>query len=194
MPQDLRQEEEATLIRLAQEGERAAFEVLVQRYQKRVYAVAYGMVSDSEHALDVTQEAFVKAYLSIGSFVGRSNFYTWLYRITVNSAIDFMRREQRDRTVSYEDGLKLDETSSRADPPLGRLPSPDSGARRSEIKDAILKAVETLPEEQRAAILLREVQGLSYKEIADVLQCSKGTVMSRLHYARHKLQRLLKDL
>lgn len=194
MARDYSSQPEPELIRLAQEGERGAFDVLVERYQKRVYSVAYGMVNDSEHALDVTQEAFVKAYQSIGSFVGRSNFYTWLYRITFNSAIDFIRREQRDKSVSYEDGAKLDDAPVSGDSLLRRLPSPDSTVRRSEIKDAVMKAVETLPEEQRAAILLREVHGLSYKEIADVLKCSKGTVMSRLHYARHKLQKLLKDL
>jgi RNA polymerase sigma-70 factor (ECF subfamily) len=194
MARDYSSEPESELIRLAQEGERGAFDVLVERYQKRVYSVAYGMVNDSEHALDVTQEAFVKAYQSISSFVGRSNFYTWLYRITFNSAIDFIRREQRDKSVSYEDGAKLDDSPVSGDALLRRLPSPDSAVRRSEIKDAVMKAVETLPEEQRAAILLREVHGLSYKEIADVLKCSKGTVMSRLHYARHKLQKLLKDL
>jgi len=194
MARDYSSETEPELIRLAQEGERGAFDVLVERYQKRVYSVAYGMVNDPEHALDVTQEAFVKAYQSIASFVGRSNFYTWLYRITFNSAIDFIRREQRDKSVSYEDGAKLDDAPVSGDSLLRRLPSPDSAVRRSEIRDAVMKAVDTLPEEQRAAILLREVHGLSYKEIADVLKCSKGTVMSRLHYARHKLQKLLVDL
>ncbi len=167
--------------------------MLVTRYQKRIYAVAFGMVSDPENALDVTQEAFIKAYQSLSSFVGRSNFYTWLYRITFNSAIDFIRREQRDKSVSYEEGAELDAESTGGDSLLHRLPSPDSTVRRSELRDAVLKAIETLPEEQRAAILLREVEGLSYKEIADVLKCSKGTVMSRLHYARHKLQKLLRD-
>lgn len=193
MAQDYRDETEAELIRLAQGGERAAFDVLVTRYQKRIYAVAFGMVSDPENALDVTQEAFIKAYQSLSSFVGRSNFYTWLYRITFNSAIDFIRREQRDKSVSYEEGAELDAESTGGDSLLHRLPSPDSTVRRSELRDAVLKAIETLPEEQRAAILLREVEGLSYKEIADVLKCSKGTVMSRLHYARHKLQKLLRD-
>ncbi len=193
MAQDYRDETEAELIRLAQGGERAAFDVLVERYQKRIYAVAFGMVSDPENALDVTQEAFIKAYQSLSSFVGRSNFYTWLYRITFNSAIDFIRREQRDKSVSYEEGAELGAGSTGGDSLLHRLPSPDSTVRRSELRDAVLKAIETLPEEQRAAILLREVEGLSYKEIADVLKCSKGTVMSRLHYARHKLQKLLRD-
>lgn len=183
---------DAELVRRAAAGERAAFDVLVKRYQKRAYAVAYGMVQGPEPALDVTQEAFVKAYQSIRSFGGRSNFYTWLYRIVVNTAIDYLRREQRERTVSYDDGRQIDALAA-ATGPQGSLSTPETSARRTEAKDAIVKAIARLPPEQRAAILLREVEGLSYKEIAAVMRCSKGTVMSRLHYARRKLQALLSE-
>ena len=186
-----REGDETELIARAQKGDRRAFEILIERYHKRVYSVALGMVSDPESALDVSQEAFVKAYQSIGGFKGKSNFYTWIYRIAVNCSIDYLRREKKERALGYDDEIRIEDEAQEG--MSQELPSPDSTIRRSELKDAILKAIETLPEEQRAAILLREIQGLSYKEIAEVLQCSKGTVMSRLHYARQKLQKKLKD-
>lgn len=183
---------DAELVRRTAAGDRSAFDVLVKRYQKRVYAVAYGMVHGPEQALDVTQEAFAKAYQSIRTFGGRSNFYTWLYRIVVNSAIDYLRKEQRERAVPYDDRRQLDADVA-AVGAQASLATPEVSARRTEAKDAIVKAIACLPPEQRAAILLREVEGLSYKEIAAVMRCSKGTVMSRLHYARRKLQTLLAD-
>ena len=183
---------DAVFVRRAARGDREAFDVLVQRYHKRVYAVAYGMVHSPDQALDVTQEAFVKAFQSIRSFGGRSNFYTWLYRIVINSAIDYLRRERRQGATSYDDHLYVSEEALQRGPQAA-LASPEASARRSEVRDAISRAISRLPEDQRAAILLREVEGLSYKEIAEVMRCSKGTVMSRLHYARRKLRSMLSD-
>jgi len=182
------------LVRLAGDGDRDAFRELVERYQRRVLAVVMGMLHDREAALDVTQETFIKAFRSIGRFKGDASFYTWIYRIAVNLAIDYQRREWRRPIVennrpfadSNEDVLDRigDET------PGG---DPFQAAKDSELRARVREAIDELTPDHKAVILLRELEGLSYEEISRVMQCSKGTVMSRLHYARKKLQRRLKE-
>lgn len=162
--------------------------MLVERYQRRVVGVAMAVVHDQEDALELAQETFVRAFENIGKFESRSSFSTWLYRIAANIAIDFRRRERRHPTLRGEE----------ADNEIQRLPSKigDSfkEAQRSEMAQRITDALGQLTPEHRAAILLREVEGLSYDELSDVLQCPRGTVMSRLHYARNHLRQILKDL
>jgi RNA polymerase sigma-70 factor, ECF subfamily len=180
--------DEAGLIERAKRGDTKAFGILVERYQRRVVGVAMAVVHNHEDALELAQEAFVRALENIGKFESRSSFSTWLYRIAANIAIDFRRSERRHPTMRGEE----------AESELERLPSKlgDSyrEAQRSEMSQRIREALEQLTPEHRAAILLREVQGLSYDEISDVLQCPRGTVMSRLHYARNHLREILKDL
>jgi RNA polymerase sigma-70 factor (ECF subfamily) len=180
--------DEAGLIERAKTGDTRAFGILVERYQRRVVGVAMAVVHNQEDALELAQEAFVRAFENIGKFESRSSFSTWLYRIAANIAIDFRRSERRHPTMRGEE----------AESELERLPSKlgDSyrEAQRSEMSQRIREALEQLTPEHRAAILLREVQGLSYDEISDVLQCPRGTVMSRLHYARNHLREILKDL
>ena len=146
------------------------------------------VVHDQEDALELAQESFVRAFENIRKFESRSSFSTWLYRITANIAIDFRRRERRHPTMRGEE----------AETEIDRLPSNlgDSfkETQRSETAQRIKDALGQLTPEHRAAILLREVEGLSYDEISDVLQCPRGTVMSRLHYARNHLREILKDL
>lgn len=183
---------EAALVARAQAGEQRAFRDLVERYQRKVLAVAHGMVGDREAAFDLTQDAFLKAYTSIRGFRAGAGFYTWLYRIVVNCCLDHLRREGRARRAGLgaagpEDGA----TAPRVD---GHVPPPDASVRSQEVRRALIQALDELPEEQKAVLLLREVEGLSYKEIASVMRCSKGTVMSRLHYARHKLRARLRDV
>jgi RNA polymerase sigma-70 factor, ECF subfamily len=179
--------DEAELIERAKKGDTRAFGTLVERYQRRVIGVAMAVVHNQEDALELAQETFVRAFQSVGKFESRSSFSTWLYRIAANIAIDFRRRERRHPTMRGEE----------AENEILRLPSKlgDSfkEAQRSEMSRRIRDALAELTQEHRAAILLREVEGLSYDEISEVMQCPRGTVMSRLHYARNRLREILKD-
>jgi RNA polymerase sigma-70 factor, ECF subfamily len=179
------------LVRDCRRGDKEAFRELVERYQRKVVAVALGMVHNREDAVEIAQETFVKAFENLHRFKGESGFYTWLYRIVVNRAIDFRRRERRRPTVGLEDrGAEegYDDTLKEE-----RLGDPYQEAQAHEIGERVSAAINELTPDHKAVILLREVEGLSYDEISRVMQCSKGTVMSRLHYARKKLQKKLKD-
>ena len=151
-------------------------------------SVAQAVVHNQDDALELAQETFVRAYENLPKFESRSSFSTWLYRIAANLAIDFRRREGRHTVLRGDD----------AEYELNRLPSNTGDAfnqaARGELSKRINDALKELTPEHRAVILLREVEGLSYDEISDVLQCPRGTVMSRLHYARDRLRGILKDL
>jgi RNA polymerase sigma-70 factor (ECF subfamily) len=184
------------LIRESRHGGREAFQELVRRYQKRIVAVALGMVHNPEDAMEIAQDTFVKAYENIDNFKGESSVYTWLYRIVVNRAIDFRRRERRHPTLHLEDRVSSDEQRESFEDTLKEEHSHDpfDATHAHEVGDRVTEAIDELTPDHKAVILLREVEGLSYDEISRVMQCSKGTVMSRLHYARKKLQQKLKDL
>tara|TARA_Y100001968_G_scaffold311077_1_gene332734 strand:+ start:2179 stop:2784 length:606 start_codon:yes stop_codon:yes gene_type:complete len=174
------------------EGERDLYRVLVDRYQGRVFRVAFGLMRNQEDAREVTQEAFIKAYRSLPSFRRDSSFYTWIYRITINLGIDQKRKAYRSRETPLDEGrLHLSDAHQTGPRPL---PGPGQSLRRRELAGRIGEAIAELPEDQRQVVLLREVQGLSYKEIAETVGVAEGTVMSRLFYARKKLQVLLEDL
>lgn len=162
--------------------------MLVERYQRRVVGVALAVVHNQDDALELAQETFVRAFQNLPKFESRSSFSTWLYRIAANIAIDFRRHEGRHPMVRGEE----------AETEFGRLPSSQGDSfravARSELNQRIQDALKELTPEHRAVILLREVEGLSYDEISEVLQCPRGTVMSRLHYARNRLRDALKDL
>lgn len=183
------------LVRLAGDGDREAFRELVERYQRRVLAVVTGMLHDREAALDVTQETFIKAYRSIGRFKGDASFYTWIYRIAVNLAIDYQRREWRRPIVDGSRGPGESMNDELVDRLGDEAPGADpfQAAKDSELRERVREAIDELTPDHKAVILLRELEGLSYEEISRVMQCSKGTVMSRLHYARKKLQKRLKE-
>lgn len=180
--------DEADLIAKSRRGDRDSFSVLVERYQRRVVGVALAVVHNQDDALELAQETFVRAFQNLKSFESRSSFSTWLYRIAANLAIDFWRRESRYSVLRGED----------AENELRRLPSASGdsfkAATRTELGARLKDALDQLTPEHRAVVVLREVDGLSYDEISDVLQCPRGTVMSRLHYARNKLRGILKDL
>jgi RNA polymerase sigma-70 factor (ECF subfamily) len=184
------------LIRESRRGGKEAFQELVRRYQKRIMAVALGMVHNPEDAMEIVQDAFVKAYENIDRFKGESSVYTWLYRIVVNRAIDFRRRERRHPLVRFEDRHAGEERRESYEDSLKeeRPNDPFQAVQSREVGDRVTEAINELTPDHKAVILLREVEGLSYEEISRVMQCSKGTVMSRLHYARKKLQQKLKDL
>lgn len=186
------------LVERARNGEREAFKQLVEQYQSRAHAVALGVVGNYQDAEDVVQDAFVKAYRNLGSFRGQSSFYTWLYRIVFNLAIDLSRRAYRKNEHSVEHAAGLDSaartSASDAGSYLGKVADPEEERRNAEIRLRFSQALASLSPEHRAVIILREIDGLSYSEISDVIGCSKGTVMSRLHHARKRLQAALKDL
>lgn len=179
------------LIRAAVAGDDAAFRELLERYKKRAFGVAIGIVGDPDEAQDVVQDAFIKAYYNLKEFRFGSNFYTWFYRLLVNQAIDRWRKTSRAATVSLEEAW-LSEESSPADS-VAFPKTPEELTANRELAAALSRAIGALPEYHRAVIVLREVDGLAYEEIAEVLKCSVGTVMSRLHYARAKLREALKE-
>ncbi len=178
------------LIRAALAGDEEAFRVLMERYRNRAFGVALGIVGDADEALDVVQESFVKAYYGLKDFRFGSSFYTWFYRLLVNRAIDRWRKSSRSPSVPLEE-TRLSEDDS--PPEAGDFPrTPEELAANRELAGALSRAIAALSPSHRAVIMLREVDGLAYEEIAAVLSCSVGTVMSRLHYARARLKSALR--
>ena len=178
------------LVTKARRGDRSAFGELVTRYYDMVYGLAYGVLNNREQARDVAQDIFLKVFNDLSKFSGKSKFKTWLYRVSVNSAIDEQRRKKPT--------LSLDATDASDDedrPPViieDRQPSPREKVAAGELQQIVKKALDELTPEHRAILVLREWQGLSYEEIAETLNIDQGTVMSRLFYARKKLGEVLK--
>ena len=161
--------------------------MLVERYQGRVFGLALRVLRDEEQARDVVQDAFLKAYGSLDRFEGRSGFYTWLYRIAMNLCLDRKRRERGRRSERDEDAL----LEAPADPEAVGAPAPGVALERAELGEQLARAIASLPVEARRTLELREIDGLSYHEIAEVLGVPKGTVMSRLHHARRRVREAL---
>lgn len=183
---------ERELIRRVAAGDHGAFRSLVEPYQGRVFGLALRVLRDEDRARDAVQDAMLKVYRSIRRFEGRSSFYTWFYRMVLNTCIDLKRRDRSDREVEWEEGSAL-EAEARDEGLAGAgapAPSddPEEAASRAELRRALAAAIEELPDGARETLLLREVDGLSYAEIAEALEIPKGTVMSRLHYARRRLR------
>jgi RNA polymerase sigma-70 factor (ECF subfamily) len=180
------------LVRRAQRGERGAFDLLVLRYQHKVVKLVARLLRDPAEAEDVAQEAFVKAYRALGTFRGDSQFYTWLYRIAVNTARNSIASRQR-RPVDYEADLSENEQTA-VETRMRHDDTPEAAALSEEIRLTVGRAVEALPEDLRTAIMLREIEGLSYEEIATAMDCPVGTVRSRIFRAREAIDRQLKPL
>ena len=181
------------LVDRCQRGDLTAFEALVGRYRQRVFALAYGMMRNEQDATDLCQEAFVKAWQAIRGFKKNAGFYTWIYRITTNLAIDFVRRRERRPTVELDEAIDPAADVNVQVAPSNQ-PSPTEDLRRKELREQIDAALLELSAEHRAVVQLRELEGLEYAEIARAVGCNIGTVMSRLHYARKHLQKLLKEV
>lgn len=180
------------LVTRAQEGDDEAFGELVTAFHERVYGVIYRMVNNAELAQELEQRAWIKAWRHIRSYKGDSQFFTWLYRIAINAALDEHRRQVRKREVSLDD-VRDDDRPPIAEPRAPVDTRPDRAVEREEFWRVFESALQQLSPEHRAALVLREVEGLSYEEIARALGCRIGTVMSRLFYARRHLQSLLRD-
>lgn len=175
------------LIRRARLEDTSAYEELVRRYYSKIYGLVYGMVSSREDAEDVTQEVFVKAWKALGHFREQSGFYTWIYRIAVNRAINFRKRRNRRRTVQFEE---FDPDIKQAES-YKEFSSKGSVLRKmnlSEFQKKMNEALMTLSDKHRAVVIMHDVQGMSHAEIADIMGCSEGTARSRLFYARKRLQ------
>ena len=186
---------ELDLVKRCQAGEADAFDELVVRYRTRIFGMIYNMVHSEQDAWDLAQDSFVKAWKSIKRFRGHSSFYTWIYRIVMNVTIDWLRKKQvKGGGGEFDDAIQLKEI----DPASKTVPKADAlpyeTMERSEIRARIEDAIAQLSPEHRAVILMKEIEEMQYHEIAETLRCSIGTVMSRLFYARKKLQNLLKDV
>jgi RNA polymerase sigma-70 factor (ECF subfamily) len=186
---------ELDLVKRCQAGETEAFDELVTRYRTRIFAMIYNMVHNEQDAWDLAQDSFVKAWKSINRFRGRSSFYTWIYRIVMNVTIDWLRKKQvKGAGVEFDDAIQLLEVNPASKTLPKADPLPYERMERTEVRARIDNAITQLSPEHRAVILMKETEGMQYHEIAEALGCSIGTVMSRLFYARKKLQNLLKDV
>ncbi len=185
---------DAELVALSQKGDTGAFDILVTRYRGKVYAMIVNMIHNDADAWDLAQDAFLKAWKALPRFEARSNFYTWLYRITHNVTYDWMRKKKIQAGTEFDDSIRTDRVEPGSPTAPKQIFQPDENVQKSEVRKRIEEAIEELSPEHRAVILLKEVEGCRYQEIADILEISIGTVMSRIYYARQKLQTLLKDL
>jgi len=184
--------DDQALVRGAQGGDMAAFEELVSRHRDKIYARAYSMVRNEDEAIDLSQEAWVKGWQRLAQFHGESSFGTWMTRIVINLCLDHLRKQKRQRAESIEE---LDEDAGGVERQMPVMTvNPAAGLERSELRQRIDHALGQLSYEHRTVLVLHEFEELEYKEIAKVMGCSIGTVMSRLFYARRKLAALLADL
>jgi RNA polymerase sigma-70 factor (ECF subfamily) len=179
------------LVEAARRGDRDAFKTLFERYHRRAYALAYGVVRNQDDAMDLVQDAFIKAHKYLDKFEGSSSFFTWLYRIVMNVCIDHLRKHRRIKPVELDEA-KLDDDSPLLPQLLGG--NPGRALLDKQIRARIDEALGELSENHRSVLVMRELEGLSYEEMAQAMGCSKGTIMSRLFHARKNMQKRLIDL
>ena len=186
---------ELDLVKRCQQGDTTAFDELVTRYRTRIFGMIYNMAHNEQDAWDLAQDSFVKAWKSINRFRGKSSFYTWIYRIVMNVTIDWLRKKQvKGAGTEFDDAIQLKEVDPASKTVPRAEPMPHQRLERQEIRARIDQAIAQLSPEHRAVILMKETEDMQYHEIAEALGCSIGTIMSRLFYARKKLQHLLRDV
>ncbi|MGH6609355.1 MAG: RNA polymerase sigma factor RpoE [Burkholderiaceae bacterium] len=181
------------LVERVQRGDKAAFDLLVAKYQRKIFRLLSRLIRDSAEIEDVAQEAFIKAYRALPNFRGDSAFYTWLYRIAINTAKNHLVSQGRRAPTSTEADIEDAETFDDGDH-LRDLNTPDSMLLTKEVAEAVNRAIDQLPEDLRTAIVLRELEGLSYEEIAESMQCPIGTVRSRIFRAREAIAEELRPI
>ncbi len=187
-----RKSSDQALVERVQQGDKSAFDVLVARYQHKVVKLIMRYVRDQAEALDVAQEAFIKAYRAMPRFRGDSAFYTWLYRIAINTAKNHLvaaRRRPLDYDLDTQDPEQYDMQARLKD-----VDTPEATLLSEEIRETVNRAIEELPEDLRTAIMLRELEGMSYEEIATTMECPVGTVRSRIFRAREAIDKRLRPL
>ncbi len=180
------------LVERVQQGDKRAFDILVLKYQNKIIQLAYRYVHDREEAMDVAQEAFIKAYRSLGSFRGESAFFTWIYRIAINTAKNHLVASGRRPPNSDLDAQEAEQFEGASG--LREYDTPEHVLLRDELQETIASAINELPDDLRTAITLRELEGLSYEEIAQAMECPIGTVRSRIFRARDAIDAKLKPL
>ena len=185
-------EYDASLVERAQKGDLDAFDSLTIKYRQRLLSVIYNMTSNREDAADLTQEAFVKAFRSIGRFKGKSSFFTWLYRIGVNVTLSHLQKNKARRFFSFEN-LSEEVNQETAFEVLASRSKTERPTLLNELQEKLNEALQKLSNKHRTIVVLFEIEGLSHKQIAEIMKCSEGTVRSRLHYAKQQLQAYLAD-
>lgn len=180
------------LVERVQKGDKAAFDLLIHKYQHRIVSLISRYVNDPSEALDVAQEAFIKAYRAIHNFRGDSAFYTWLYRIAINTAKNWLVARKRRPPATDIDAVDAEQYDM--DSRLKDRSTPESELLREEIEKTVYDTIAELPEDLRTAIILREMEGMSYEEIATTMECPIGTVRSRIFRAREAIDEKLKPL
>ena len=185
-------ETDQCLVERVQRGEKVAFDALVLRYQSRIVNLVSRFIRNQADALDVTQEAFLKAYRALPNFRGDSAFYTWLYRIAINTAKNYLAVQSRRSVNMEQDYSEIEQIEDSS--ALKEIASPESLVLTDEIQQTVINAIENLPDDLRVAISLRELEGLSYEEIATAMECPIGTVRSRIFRAREVIDKHLKPL
>lgn len=180
------------IVQRVQAGNVGAFDQLVQKYREHIFSIIYNMTSNREDASDLSQETFIKAFQAIACFKGKSSFFTWIYRIAINTTMTFLKKRNRRRFISYE---KIDEevSSSEIFERLTAKNRSEKGALLSELQERLNDALQKLSLKHRTVVILHEIEGLEHAEIAEITKVSVGTVRSRLHYAKQQLQSYLQD-
>jgi len=180
------------LVERVQKGDKLAFDLLINKYQHRIVSLVARYVNDQAEALDVAQEAFIKAYRALGNFRGDSAFYTWLYRIAINTAKNWLVAQKRRPPASDIDAVDAEQYD--VDSRLKDKGTPENELLREEIRQTVYSTIAELPEDLRTAIVLREMEGMSYEEIATTMECPIGTVRSRIFRAREAIDEKLRPL
>lgn len=183
---------DAVYVERVQSGDVAAFDFLVSKYRERLFSIVYNLTSNREDAADLTQESFIKAFRSIKRFQGKSSFFTWLYRIAVNTSLSHLKRNRYRRFFSLEN-INDEASSSEIVEALSVKTRTEKGAMISELQERLNDALQKLSPKHRTVVVLFEIEGLSHQEISEIMGCSVGTVRSRLHYAKQQLQAYLQD-
>jgi RNA polymerase sigma-70 factor (ECF subfamily) len=189
-------DDDLALVEQCVAGDQRAFQTLVERHQRRVFTIAFGVLRNRDDAMDVVQDAFVKVYRHLGSFQGKSRFTTWLYRIVMNLCIDKKRRKSREAQVAYDDALAHQVNNAMPQPSLAsiHIDGPDRAYDRRELRQHMERTLDKLSADHREILVLREVEGLSYDDLSDTLEIPRGTVMSRLFHARKRFQQVFREV